>query len=63
MSKQPTYLVYQVRENADSGKGYWTRLGAAWRHQDGKGFNLVLDAMPLDGRLTLREPDQNGQEA
>ncbi len=62
MSKQPTHLVYQVRENVESGKGYWTRLGAAWKHQDGKGFNVVLDAVPLDGKLTLREPGQTGQE-
>ena len=60
MSKQPTHHVYQVRENGESGKGYWNRLGAAWKHQDGKGFNVVLDAVPLDGRLTLREPDQTG---
>ncbi len=63
MAKQPTHYVYQVREGGDSGKSFWTRLGAAWKHQDGKGFNVTLDAVPLDGRLTLREPDQTGQEA
>ena len=57
----PTHYVYHVRNGDESSKGYWTRLGAAWKHQDGKGFNIVLDAVPLDGRLTLREPDQTGQ--
>jgi hypothetical protein len=30
------------------------RLGAAWQHKDGKGFNVQLDCVPLDGRITLR---------
>ena len=62
MAKQPTHYVYQVRNGEESKKGYWTRLGAAWKHQDGKGFNIVLDAVPLDGRLTLREQGHSGQE-
>jgi hypothetical protein len=31
-------------------------VGAAWPNKDGKGFNLVLDVVPLNGRLILREP-------
>ena len=52
-SKAPTHIAYQVREreNQDS---IWTRIGAAWQHKDGKGFNIVIEAAPLDGRITLR---------
>ena len=52
-AKQPTHIAYQVREreNQDS---IWTRIGAAWQHKDGKGFNISVEAMPLDGRITLR---------
>lgn len=53
-SKAPSHTAYQVRE----GKGdtsYWTRIGSAWPHNDGKGFNIQLDAVPLDGRITLRD--------
>ena len=48
----PTHVAYQVRDGKD--KGFWTRIGAAWQHKDGKGFNLQLDSVPLDGRIQLR---------
>lgn len=50
----PSHIVYQVRDGADD-KSYWTRIGAAWPHADGKGFNLQLAALPLDGRVIIRE--------
>jgi hypothetical protein len=49
----PTHIAYQVREGKE-GKGFWTRIGVAWQHKDGKGFNILVECMPLDGRLTLR---------
>lgn len=52
-SKVPSHIVYHVRER-EGGKGFWTRVGSAWAHRDAKGFNLQLDIVPLDGRLTLR---------
>jgi len=44
---------YHVR-NGNSDKGYWTRIGAAWAHADGNGFNIQIETLPLDGRITLR---------
>ena len=52
-SKIPSHVAYQVRDT-DDGKGFWTRIGAAWTHADSKGFNLSLDSIPLDGRVVLR---------
>jgi len=52
-SKTPTHVAYQVRDR-EGGKAFWTRIGAAWSHADSKGFNVQLDAMPIDGRITLR---------
>ena len=52
-SKTPTHVAYQIRDTED-GKGFWTRIGAAWPHSDGKGFNVSLDSIPLDGRVVLR---------
>jgi hypothetical protein len=53
-SKAPTHIAYQVRDR-DGKKGFWTRIGSAWPHADGKGFNIQLDGLvPLDGRITLR---------
>ena len=52
---QPAFRVYSVipREGKDD---YWLNIGLAFPHQDGKGFNVVLDVIPLDERLRLREP-------
>ena len=52
-SKSPTHIAYQVRDR-DGKKGFWTRIGSAWPHADGKGFNIQLEAMPFDGRISLR---------
>jgi hypothetical protein len=52
---QPSHIAYQVRESAD-GKSYFNRVGAAYPHKDGNGFNLKLESMPVDGRVTLRSP-------
>lgn len=51
--KAPSHIAYHVRDR-DGGKGFFTRIGAAWAHGDGKGFNIQLDVAPLDGRITLR---------
>ncbi len=54
-SKRPTHRVYAVKKNGD--KSFWTEIGAAWANQDGKGFNLKLDFMPLNGaEIVVREP-------
>jgi hypothetical protein len=49
----PGHIAYHVR-NGNSEKGYWTRIGAAWAHADGNGFNIQIETLPLDGRITLR---------
>ena len=52
--KRPDYLAYTVRETRD-GKGNWNKIGAAWGHKDDQGLDIQLDAVPVDGRVTLRE--------
>jgi hypothetical protein len=52
-SKSPSHIVYQVRDR-EGGKGFFTRIGAAWPHRDGRGFNVQIESVPLDGRITLR---------
>jgi hypothetical protein len=53
-SKAPSHVAYHVREGKNGGKSFWTRIGAAWAHNDGQGFNIQVDCVPLDGRITLR---------
>lgn len=50
----PSHIAYHVRDAKGKGKGFWTRIGAAWPHADGNGFNLQLEVVPLDGRVSLR---------
>lgn len=52
-SNAPSHVAYQVRDR-EGQKGYFTRIGVAWQHRDGKGFTVQVDAVPLDGRITLR---------
>ena len=59
-SNSPTHIAYHVRENKN-GKGFWTRIGSAWQHADGNGFNIHLDATPVDGRITLRVASEKKQ--
>lgn len=51
--KTPSHVAYQVRDR-EGRKSFWTRIGSAWPHADGKGFNIQIETVPLDGRITLR---------
>ena len=54
-NQRPTHKVFVVRDNEEKdGDAFWTRVGSAWQHKDGKGFNVVLSALPVNGRLVLR---------
>ena len=33
-------------------------LLAVFAHKDGKGYDMVLDCLPLDGRISIREPKE-----
>jgi len=59
--KRPSHLAYQVNEGQD-GKSYFNKVGAAFAHKDGQGFNVVLDSLPVDGRLTLRTPQERVED-
>ncbi len=54
-NQQPTYQAYTVvkREGQDD---FWLNIGAAFMHQDGEGFNVVLQALPINGKIVLRPP-------
>ena len=54
-TKSVDYLAYGVRDDADN-QPHWIRVGAAFVHKDGSGYDIVLDAVPVNGRIVLREP-------
>jgi len=60
-SRQPSHAVYHVRDR-EGAKSLWTRIGSAWAHADGQGFNVQVEAVPLDGRITLRTPQPDDAE-
>jgi hypothetical protein len=37
---------------------YWTKIGGAWPHEDGDGFNIQLNALPIGNQIILRKPKQ-----
>jgi hypothetical protein len=57
MSK-PTHTAYTVRDftKKDTGEvdASWLKIGVAFAHKDGKGFDVALDAVPVNGRVVLR---------
>jgi hypothetical protein len=63
----PTMLVaYQVTERGEGKKkqSYFNRIGIAFPHQNGKGgFNIQLNAIPLDGKIVLLTPREKEEEA
>ncbi len=60
--KKPDLIAYDVRDPQNGNKGIWNTVGADWYHKDGKGADVLLQAIPLSGRIVLRErtekPDQ-----
>jgi len=48
-------VAYTLRDNGPDRDPFWRAIGAGFPHKDGKGIDVVLDAMPHDGRVTLRE--------
>ncbi len=62
-NRAPTYIAWHVTGDGDN-KAYWTRIGAAWPHQDGEGLTLHLDLVPVSGgRIVLRHPSENNNGA
>lgn len=59
--KQPTHRAYSVirREGQDD---FWLNLGLVFPHKDGNGFNIILQALPLDGKIVCRTLDEAEDE-
>ncbi len=60
-TNRPTHAIYQVTGEGE--QSYWHRVGAAWANKDGKGLSLRFDAMPLHGRIMIREIGDEAKEA
>jgi hypothetical protein len=67
-NQQPAYRAFTVvkREGQDD---FWIAIGAAFAHEKGDGFNVILQALPIsagDGtcKIVLRPPkdDKDGDD-
>ena len=61
MAQQPAYRAYTVVKRGEGQDDFWLAIGAAFAHQSGDGFNVVLQALPIpngDGqcKIVLRPP-------
>jgi hypothetical protein len=57
----PAYRAYTVIKR-EGKEDWWLNLGPVFPHGDGEGFNVLLDALPLDGKLVLRRYKENEAE-
>jgi hypothetical protein len=60
-NQQPAYRAFTVvkREGQDD---FWLAIGAAFMHQDGDGYNIMLQALPINGKIVLRLPKTQTDE-
>jgi hypothetical protein len=58
----PSHRVYAVTKNGKN--NYWRPIGAIWPHEDGDGFSMKLDYLPLNGAdIVIRKPKAESDEA
>ena len=65
MSGRPSHKAFVVedKEEGSDEKPFWTRIGAAWPHGDGKGLNIQLaSGVAVSGRVVLREYTEKDAE-
>ena len=57
---KPSHKVFVVEDRdaaeSEQQKGFWTRVGSAWPHRDGKGLQIqIVPGIAVSGRIVLRE--------
>jgi hypothetical protein len=51
---KPGYEAFVVSQEGSS--AFWTKVGAGWKHEDGRGINLSLTpGLAVTGKIVLRE--------
>jgi hypothetical protein len=61
-NQQPSFTAYAVTKRGEGQDDWWTPIGAAFSHGDQLGYNIVLQSIPLDGRIVLRPPKERGED-
>ena len=58
-AKAPTHRLYVVNKGRDGEKDFWVRIGSAWPHKSGVGFNIRFDALPIGGECVMLDESEN----
>ena len=61
-NSRPVYDVYVVEDRGEDKDAFWLKVGAAFAHKDNDGMNIVLQALPPNGRLVLRRFKEKEEE-
>ncbi len=64
MTKRKFKHLWMIETRNKDGREaeYWTKIGVAFENRDGS-YNLELAAVPVSGRLQMREPNPKQQAA
>jgi hypothetical protein len=60
--QQETHYAYSVIKR-EGKSDYWMNIGIVFPHKDGKGFNIMLQAIPFDQKIVLREVSEDNKDA
>ena len=52
--RKPSHRAYTVRRREEENE-HWIDIGLAFSHRDGNGFDVVFDALPVNGVVVLRK--------
>lgn len=67
VNTRPSHRAYVVEDrdgNQNEQSGFWTKIGSAWPHKDGKGLNIqIVPGLSVSGRVVLREYTPEDEEA
>ena len=58
--KAPDFVAWHVTSKGD--KSYWHKVSASWMHKDKKGMTLQMEAIPINGRIVLRQLTNDGEK-
>ena len=62
---KPYLLGCTVRSDGSGERSYWSKIAVAWAHKDGNGYNVQMEALPVNGKLVLRtvsdDQDETGE--
>ena len=58
-SRAPSHTVFTIVDTGGE-KSRWLECGVAFTNRDGS-LNLILNALPVNGRLQVRQPNGRGE--